>query len=597
LPGTGPPDRPGELFTPLLRGAAATWLLLVVILGTALRDHLGDPDLWWHLKTGAIIAATGQVPRTDPFSYSAGGKPWTAHEWLAALILYGAWRAGGWGGILWFRGLMIAATTATLYLVLRRRSGSWLAAILLAFSAALATSSFWTERPHLFTFLFFAILVGILNTAAEGRPRPLWAVPPLVLLWANVHGGYASAFILMATFSVGLWLDGRGVGDSPRAGEPERPSAATAAVGAAAGGARPPAKAGARAVSPRRLRGLTARAPVHGSLVRRLLLVGVLSLFAACVNPQGPALLLYPFRYLAEGGLTNFVSEWQVPNVKTPLGRLFEVLLLAVLALALGARARLPWRDVLPTLVFAHLALTAVRHVPLFAMVAANLLAGVWQSAAPELLRRARAWPPAGRFWAQVEREQRAAPAGTETAGTRLVSAGLVLFGLVLCWRMTPRDTRFRSLVPARDVPVAAGRWLQENAPPGRVFNHYDFGGYLIYLPRRGQAVDAAPNPWKVVIDGRADLYGGAVMRRFFSEATNAGPGWQELLDGKYRADLVFWSPRSPLAQVLAERPEWEKVYPPPGSPDQRVVIFRRRVQPAPRPVRPPPEAGRPVSP
>ena len=56
------------------RGAAATWLLLVVILGTALRDQLGDPDLWWHLKTGAIIAATGQVPHTDLFAIPPEGN-------------------------------------------------------------------------------------------------------------------------------------------------------------------------------------------------------------------------------------------------------------------------------------------------------------------------------------------------------------------------------------------------------------------------------------------------------------------------------------------------------------------------------------------
>ena len=158
-----------------------------------------------------------------------------------------------------------------------------------------------------------------------------------------------------------------------------------------------------------------------------------------------------------------------------------------MLALALGARARLPWRDVLPTLVFAHLALTAVRHVPLFAMVAANLLAGVWRSAAPELLRRARAWPPARRFWAQLEREQRATPPGTETTGTRLVSAGLVLFGLFLGWRMAPRDTGFESLVPAREVPVAAGRWLQGNAPPRANLQPLRF--------RRLPDLPAAPRP------------------------------------------------------------------------------------------------------
>src|SRR6185295_6551395 len=80
---TGAKSPPVELFTPWLRAAAALWLVLVTVVGHSASGQISDPDLWWHLKTGAIIAATNQVPRTDPFSYSAGGHAWTAHEWLS----------------------------------------------------------------------------------------------------------------------------------------------------------------------------------------------------------------------------------------------------------------------------------------------------------------------------------------------------------------------------------------------------------------------------------------------------------------------------------------------------------------------------------
>jgi hypothetical protein len=71
-------------------------------------------------------------------------------------------------------------------------------------------------------------------------------------------------------------------------------------------------------------------------------------------------------------------------------------------------------------------------------------------------------------------------------------------------------------------------------------------------------------------------------MREYFNQLVTAGPRWQELLDHKYRADLVFWSQNAPLTRVLENRPEWEKVYPPPGSRDKQVAIFRRRVAAAP---------------
>ena len=33
-------------------------------------------DYWWHLRTGALIAETGAVPRVDPYTYTAEGSRW-----------------------------------------------------------------------------------------------------------------------------------------------------------------------------------------------------------------------------------------------------------------------------------------------------------------------------------------------------------------------------------------------------------------------------------------------------------------------------------------------------------------------------------------
>jgi len=40
-------------------------------------------------------------------------------------------------------------------------------------------------RPHLFSFLFLVITHWLLLAARDGARRPLWALPPLFLLWAN----------------------------------------------------------------------------------------------------------------------------------------------------------------------------------------------------------------------------------------------------------------------------------------------------------------------------------------------------------------------------------------------------------------------------
>src|SRR2546423_8281920 len=66
---------------------------------------------------------------------------------------------------------------------------------------ALALSEItWTDRPQLFTFALFPLVLDLLVAARAGRTRLLFVVPPLILLWTNLHGGYALRLALLAIF-------------------------------------------------------------------------------------------------------------------------------------------------------------------------------------------------------------------------------------------------------------------------------------------------------------------------------------------------------------------------------------------------------------
>ena len=54
--------------------------------------------------------------------------------------------------------------------------------------------------------------------------------------------------------------------------------------------------------------------------------------------------------------------------------------------------------------------------------------------------------------------------------------------------------------------PTRAVAFLQNHPPRGRIFNHYDWGGYLIW-----KLYPSTP----VFIDGRADLYGQQLFDQF----------------------------------------------------------------------------------
>src|ERR1051326_6845334 len=79
---------------------------LAVITFFTVSTRFYDPDLWWHLKVGQIIASTHSIPATEMLSHTAQGHPWTAHEWLAQVSIYGAYRAAGNTGLmLWMSAL------------------------------------------------------------------------------------------------------------------------------------------------------------------------------------------------------------------------------------------------------------------------------------------------------------------------------------------------------------------------------------------------------------------------------------------------------------------------------------------------------------
>ena len=90
--------------------------ILILVSGVFLMGsrNVSDPDLGWHLKTGQYISAHKSVPHTDAFSYTRGGQPWVAHEWLSELFLYGLYRRGGWAGLI----LVFAAITAATFFLL-----------------------------------------------------------------------------------------------------------------------------------------------------------------------------------------------------------------------------------------------------------------------------------------------------------------------------------------------------------------------------------------------------------------------------------------------------------------------------------------------
>jgi len=198
------------------RRIPVAWLplsALLAVLGALPLVREVDPDFWWHLRTGEIIASSG-LPQTDPFSWTAGGQPWTLHEWLSELIIYVTQASVGYGGsVALFSGVAVGAM-CVMYSAARREGAGDRALMLLMFFASVMMLRFIAVRPQAFSWLLFAVFVAIIARRDRGEAAPIWLLPPLMALWANLHLGFVYGLMVVALWGVSKVverLDGRDV--------------------------------------------------------------------------------------------------------------------------------------------------------------------------------------------------------------------------------------------------------------------------------------------------------------------------------------------------------------------------------------------------
>ncbi len=476
--------------------ARLAWALaLTGVFGMAARFIL-DGDTFWHLRAGAWIWTHRRLPWVDPFSYTRLGHPWHYPGWPVELLMVALYRWGGLSLLFLWMALMVTVAYALLWPVLA--GGPWLRATVVLLSAS-AAALYWAARPYLMTFLGAAIFLWALEGYRLGRPaRRLWVLPVWMILWVNSHGGFFMGLALWGAYSVpalGRWLKQR---FSPRqeTGEPADPLKA-------------------------------AHAPTNSPAPPRvapLLWAGLGVLAATLINPYGPEMLAYPFKTFGMRVLRQ-IAEWGSPDFHRSETWPFLGLLL-LLWLALGyARRPLAAEHALLLLGLGGLAFLAVRNVSLFALGAALPLATQGHDALTpwreRLTRRfARRDPP------------RLRP-GLNALVLGLLGVLALLRGAML-WNQTALDQALRET-----FPVEAVAYLKAHRPPGRLFNSYNMGAYLLW---------ALPE-YPVFADGRTDLYGDEILSQWF-QVVRADPGWQAVLD-RWQVNLVLVEPDLPIARVL----------------------------------------------
>ena len=434
-------------------GISGRGLALVAgFLALLMRPALFDPDYYWHIETGRLIVAQWAVPRTDPFSFTAANQAWVAHEWLFEAFLYLVFAAAGSFGVKLMTALFGIASVVLVYATANRvlaqpTRAAWLAAAFYPF-----VYEFPSPRPQLLTYVFLAAYLYVLVAFKYARSvRLLPALPLLMLLWVNAHGGYVIGALLVAVFCLSEWL------------------------------------------------------VLHGALedrrrLQRLAVMAGLVILASLCNPDFIAHWAYPF-YVMGMKATQDIPEWRSPDFRGSLGRMYLLLTAGFCALQIY-RVRKP--DVtelgVPAL-FIAAGFSSNRHVLLAAMAMTIF-------AAPAL-RDGLQIAPALR--AALERLQgkwrRHASRGKPLGRAEGLLNLAVAFALVLVATVYyPTASLSEAAFVRQRLPVDAAQFVLDKGVSGRMFNAYGFGGYLIHALYPQQ---------RVFIDGRSDMYGDSFFAEY----------------------------------------------------------------------------------
>lgn len=488
-------------------------LLFLLVAGVhAATSSVVGSDLWWAMATGRYITEHHEVPHTDLFSYTQAGAPWFNQEWLTQLLYFNVFRALGGNGVAALKLLIATSLFLLAGWIGVRRSGSRLLGVIAAVAAAFVCRPYIDIRPQLSTFLGTLVLIAVVDAYRRGaRPAILAIVPVVMLLWVNLHFGFIFGLGVLVLFA--LCEIAKAFTGLPDAQLPRRRALL---LGAAAGA---------------------------GAVV--------------CVlNPQHLHAFTFPFSIVGSNNPWREILEWKPPVLfqegpfnPALFGYFFVLQAAALLAALVLAPRRFDVTHTSLVVVTAFMALTSRRFVPLFALVSAPFLATNVAVVAGRLFGRAGAdsKPVAHRgVWAT---------AAVALGGLVAVSVLAVSHG-----RQTFASGFFDGMIHTRFFPRDGVEFLRSNPIPGRLFNFYNWGGYLMYwMPER-----------KVFIDGRAHtVYPGSMFIEY-ADVYAGKPNRLSILD-RFGVDLVLVPAEKEIALGFRLTAGWTRVYD-----DSTAAIFLR---------------------
>jgi hypothetical protein len=397
------------------------FIIVILIILTGKANLLGDADTGYHIRTGEYIIENLKVPHHDLFSHITPPLVWTVHEWLSEVIYALIHKFSGLSGIVLFTAILIASAYAVLFKFLKSSGINTLVAVFVVALATGVSTIHWLARPHIFSLFLTLIWYIVLDTYQYKKKNYLYILPPLMLLWVNLHGGFITGFLLLAIYIAGNIFKGIFVKEE---------------------------------------------GSDSFNRIKTLFLISIICLVVCLINPRGYEILLFPFKVISNKFMMNHVNEYLSPDFHAALK--YEYMLLLMIVVFGISILRLNIIETMLVLLFTHMSLYSARYIPLYSIILSPIIG----KRIDDILESIRGRNLVKRFLALSDRT------GSTDSLTRwhiwsFLTIAVLIFMLF--------SGKIEYGFDKKKLPVDAVQFLKKEKIKGNMFNNDEFGDYIIY--------------------------------------------------------------------------------------------------------------------
>jgi len=513
--------------------------ILLLVFSIHNFDSIGQ-DIGRHLKVGQTIWQTGEIPKTNLFSFTESDFPFTNHHWLSEVLFFGIFSTAGFIGLIIVKVVLILVAFLLLFFIakkysisleVRPASEAWSAddpskrsvlpltgwPLIVSFLLSVFIFIERTEvRPEMFSFVILALFLFILFRAKYSlRPEQnfpsfvktmagrqgwtlewLWFLPVLELFWVNLH-----IYFFIGPFLILAFLVDR----------------------------------------------VIARKHVQ---LKRIIAVLFLTLMTTLLNPNGIQGAFLPFKILKEYGYSivenqtlSFLANFFNFNLSIFIFKISAVML-TVFFILTAKKARQRVFEIIISTFFIYAGFRMLRNLPLYALASFPIMAILLTDIRNSL-------------------EGKISSNFKTTTIVSILKWSIVALLVLLIFSVANNSFYKHTNSPKTfgfSVPNGlenAVNFVKDSGIEGPMFNNFDVGGYLIWqlFPQE-----------KVFVDNRPEAYSVKFFSEIYKPMQDDKKKWLEFSE-KYGINFIFFghADNTPwggsFLRSIVKNPDWKVVF------------------------------------